>query len=73
MDVREVLRLQPLEICGAFNRELHRVNVGDDLGRARADRPSGLLVDLGPSKAPSIPRPLTMRSTRCGKGAPGSL
>jgi hypothetical protein len=54
MDVEEVRGAQPFEVRGSFDRELHRVDVRQDLRGVRADSAAGLLVGLRTSKAAGI-------------------
>jgi hypothetical protein len=54
MDVQEVRGVHPFEFCSSFDRELHGVDVRENLGSSRADPAAGLLVGLGTSKAAGI-------------------
>lgn len=54
MDVQEVRGLDRLEIRGSLDRQLHGVDIGEDLRRRRTDLASGFLVGLGTSQGPGI-------------------
>ena len=54
MDVQEVRGVHPLEFCSSLDRELHGVDVRENLSSSRADLAAGLLVGLGTSKTAGI-------------------
>ena len=54
MDLLEVVRCEMLDGRGVFDGELHRVDIGQDLGRLGAHRCSHVVPGLGPRECPHV-------------------